>query len=172
MRAVLDTNVIIDLLHFADPEALLLRAAIDNGSLHCFSDRQCLDELERVAAYAQFSLDGAAQEALIERYRGFVSFCEPAADEDGDAYRLPRCRDADDQKFLILALRCRADLLITRDRELLRLAGRRHPAPPCAILSAAPAAALLASGTALQPAGATPGETPASAKRRSPRRSG
>ncbi|EXI89793.1 MAG: putative toxin-antitoxin system toxin component, PIN family [Candidatus Accumulibacter regalis] len=171
MRAVLDTNVIIDLLHFADPEALLLRAAIDNGSLHCFSDRQCLDELERVAAYAQFSLDGAAQEALIERYRGFVSFCEPAGDEDGDAYRLPRCRDADDQKFLILALRCRADLLITRDRELLRLAGRRHPAPPCAIVGAAPAAALLAAGTALQPAGATPGETPASAKTRSPSRS-
>ncbi|EXI80034.1 MAG: putative toxin-antitoxin system toxin component, PIN family [Candidatus Accumulibacter appositus] len=147
MRAVLDTNVIIDLLHFADPEALLLRAAIDDGSLLCFSDRQCLSELERVAAYPQFALDGLAQRALLEDYRGFVRLCEPAGVEDGEAYRLPRCRDADDQKFLILALRCRADLLITRDRELLRLAGRRRPAPSCAIVGAAAAAAWLSTSS-------------------------
>lgn len=152
MRAVLDTNVIIDLLHFADPEALLLRAAIDDGSLLCFSDRQCLNELERVAAYPQFALDGLAQRALLEDYRGLVTLCEPEGVEDGEAYRLPRCRDADDQKFLILALRCRADLLITRDRELLRLAGRRRPAPSCAIVSAAAAAAWLSTTTDQQSA--------------------
>ena len=146
MRAVLDTNVIIDLLHFADPEALLLRAAIDDGSLQCFSDRPCLEELERVATYPQFALDGRAQQALLEDYRGFVTLCEPEGvedGEDGEAYRLPRCRDVDDQKFLILARRCRADLLITRDRELLRLASRRRPAPSCAIVSATAAAVLM-----------------------------
>ena len=142
MRAVLDTNVIIDLLHFADPAALLLRTAIDDGSLQCFSDRQCLDELERVTTYPQFSLDGAAQQALLTRYRRFVTLCEPEGVEDVEAYRLPRCRDADDQKFLILAVRCGADLLITRDRELLRLAGRRRPAPSCAIVNATTAALL------------------------------
>ncbi len=147
MRAVLDTNVIIDLLHFADPEALLLRAAIADGTLQCFSDRQCLDELERVVAYPQFALDGVAQQALLERYLGFVTLCEPDGSEDGDEFRLPRCRDTDDQKFLILALRCRANLLITRDRELLRLAGRRRPAPSCAIVSAAAAAACLSANT-------------------------
>jgi len=158
MRAVLDTNVIIDLLHFADPEALLLRAAIDDGSLQCFSDRPCLEELERVATYPQFALDGRAQQALLEDYRGFVTLCEPEGvedGEDGEAYRLPRCRDVDDQKFLILARRCRADLLITRDRELLRLASRRRPAPSCAIVSAAAAAAWLSASTDQPPASGT-----------------
>ena len=32
MHAVLDTNIVIDLLHFADPRARTLREAIDRGS--------------------------------------------------------------------------------------------------------------------------------------------
>ena len=35
--------------------------------------------------------------------------------------RLPRCRDADDQKFLELAATAGADVLVTKDRELLRM---------------------------------------------------
>jgi predicted nucleic acid-binding protein len=43
---------------------------------------------------------------------------------------LPKCRDTDDQKFMEVAARCRADLLVTRDKELLRLArSRARPAP-------------------------------------------
>ena len=49
---------------------------------------------------------------------------------------LPHCRDADDQKFLELAARCRADVLVTRDRQLLRLARHRLRPPPFAILTA------------------------------------
>jgi hypothetical protein len=45
----------------------------------------------------------------------------------------------DDQKFLILALRCRADLLITRDRLLLQLARHRRLPVPYAIVTAAAA---------------------------------
>lgn len=141
MRAVLDTNVVIDLLHFVDPQTVALRSAIDDGSLQCFSDQQCLGELKRVVGYPQFALDASAQEVLIASYRRLVTFCEAAGDED---YPLPRCRDSDDQKFLILGVRCRAELLITRDRQLLRLAGHRRP-PPCAILTAAAACALIKS---------------------------
>ncbi|WP_291991994.1 putative toxin-antitoxin system toxin component, PIN family [Candidatus Accumulibacter sp. ACC003] len=141
MRAVLDTNVVIDLLHFADPQTLALRRAIADGTLLCFSDQPCLDELQRVAAYPQFMLDAGAQQALIDSYLGFLERCEAAGPED---YRLPRCRDADDQKFLILGARCRADLLITRDRQLLRLAGQRRPPPPCLIIGSAAASALIA----------------------------
>ena len=36
MRAVLDTNVVIDLLHFADPQTLALRRAIADGTLLCY----------------------------------------------------------------------------------------------------------------------------------------
>ena len=37
---------------------------------------------------------------------------------------LPRCRDPDDQRFLELARDAGAAALVTRDRELLRLARR------------------------------------------------
>ncbi len=141
MRAVLDTNIVIDLLHFADTQTLALQRAIDRGVLRCFTDRDCLFELERVSAYAQFGLDAVAQRALLERYRRMASDCDCDGQEE---YPLPRCRDADDQKFLVLALRCRADLLITRDRLLLKLAHHRRLPVPCAIVTAAAAAALIA----------------------------
>ena len=118
MRAVLDTNIVIDLLHFADPQTLALQQAIARGTLHCFTDHPCLAELQRVCTYPQFGLDAAAQGVLLDGYASFVTHCEPDAVED---YPLPRCRDADDQKFLVLAVRCRAELLITRDRGLLTL---------------------------------------------------
>lgn len=144
MRAVLDTNVIIDLLHFADREAMRLQPAIAAGTLHCFSDRACLDELQRVAAYPQFALDARAQAALIGRYRDWVTLCEASATFPPAEQSLPRCRDSDDQKFVLLAARCRAELLITRDRELLRLARGLRRTLPCAVVTAATAAALIA----------------------------
>lgn len=143
MRAVLDTNIVMDLLHFADPRTQALQRAIMRGALRCFTDRTCLSELERVSAYPQFKLDAAAQRALLERYRSFASACDSDSYQSED-YPLPRCRDSDDQKFLILALRCRADLLITRDRLLLKLARHRHLPVPCMIVTAEAASALLA----------------------------
>ncbi len=142
MRAVLDTNIVIDLLHFADPQTQALLQAIADGALRCYSDRQCLSELERVSAYPQFGLDVAAQKALLAGYQRFVTICDGDASDD---YPLPRCRDVDDQKFLILAVRCRADLLITRDRLLLKLAHHRQRPQPYAIVTAAAAGALIAS---------------------------
>ena len=38
--------------------------------------------------------------------------------------KLPQCRDRDDQKFLELAHRAQADWLVSKDRELLRMARR------------------------------------------------
>lgn len=141
MRAVLDTNVVIDLLHFADPPAQALHRAIRYGALQCFVDQPCLAELERVARYPRFALDAGAQQALLTDYRAFVTPCEA---EDAEDFALPRCRDADDQKFLILARRCRADLLITRDRLLLAVARQRRLPLPFAIVTAVEAGPLIA----------------------------
>jgi putative PIN family toxin of toxin-antitoxin system len=133
----------MDLLHFADVKTQPLQAAIAGGEVRCFSDSECLAELERVVAYPQFGLGAEARSALIDDYRRFVTLLEATAEEN---YLLPRCRDADDQKFLILAARCRADLLITRDKLLLRLAGHRQRPPPCRIVTAETAGKLLALG--------------------------
>lgn len=139
-RLVLDTNIVMDMLHFANRFTLPLQTAIDSGQVRCFTDTQCLAELERVTGYPEFGMDDAARQALIGNYRKFVVVCDADGEEN---YLLPRCRDADDQKFLILGARCAADLLITRDKLLLKLARHRHKPPPYAIVTAETACALL-----------------------------
>ncbi len=123
LRVVLDTQIVLDLLHFADPQTACLRVSIGSGALRCFSDQPCFGELERVLGYPQFSLDANARRTLRQTYHALLTYCEAPGDE---RLVLPRCRDQDDQKFLQLAARCRADLLLSRDRRLLRLAGDRR----------------------------------------------
>ncbi|MEF8755498.1 MAG: putative toxin-antitoxin system toxin component, PIN family [Accumulibacter sp.] len=143
MRAVLDTNSVLDLLHFRDPFLCSLQAAIDSRLLQCFTDRHCLAELQRVSSYPRFRLTAVAQSALLDEYRRFALACEdPGEQEEDDP--LPTCRDADDQKFLVLARRCRADLLLTRDQRLLQLDRRCRRRLPFRILTTRAACILLA----------------------------
>lgn len=133
MRLVLDTNIVMDMLHFNNPHTRELQLALESGRLRCFTDRDALAELQRVTTYPEFKLESEAQQTLQDRYLSFAVVCDAEGEEN---YLLPRCRDTDDQKFLILAARCRADLLLTRDKLLLRLNRHRHIAPPCPILTA------------------------------------
>ena len=142
-RLVLDTNIIMDMLHFADPATHPLLAALAAGRVKALTAPDCFAELERVVAYPEFRLDTAAQIDLLERYRALA---ESLPGEESEAYVLPRCRDTDDQKFLILAARCQADLLLTRDKLLLKLARHRQKPPPFAIVTAEAARSLLALG--------------------------
>jgi predicted nucleic acid-binding protein len=71
------------------------------------------------------------------RYSGLVQIV-PA----GEAPPLPRCKDRDDQKFLELAARCGANILVSKDKALLKLRGRTTLG--FQILKPAAASALLA----------------------------
>jgi putative PIN family toxin of toxin-antitoxin system len=121
MRLVLDTQVWLDWLVFDEPALAGLRAAVGEGRADVLIDPACLAELERVLAYPLGrSVDAAA---CLEQCEKVVIKIEPVASVGG----LPICRDPDDQKFLTLAAAARADCLVTRDRELLRLARRCEP---------------------------------------------
>ena len=148
MHVVLDTNLVIDLLHFADPRALPILGLLRAGDWVCHGDDACFAELERVLAYPGFALAGSRQRALLAAYRALARPC-PAS--EGEAFVLPRCRDADDQKFLVLAARAGADLLVTRDKALLRLKSFRRGELHCRIVDA-PAALRLGSLAAKDPA--------------------
>lgn len=120
LRLVLDTNVVLDLVVFMDPGAEPLRTAIDTGRVQLQTSAECLEELRRVLAYPEFRLDEAAQAEALGWYAARARVIEPPAPQ---AF-LPRCRDADDQKFLDLAWASGADHLLTKDRALLELARR------------------------------------------------
>lgn len=142
MRLVLDTNVVLEMLHWQDPRSAPLLIALRDGRATCHTDDACLAELGRVLGYPQIRRDAAEQENLLTAYRALARH-SAANDTEATTPPLPRCRDADDQKFLELAARCHADMLITRDRELLRLARARRQPPPFAILTPETAAARL-----------------------------
>ena len=124
LTAVLDTNVVLDLLLFKDPKVLALRQALTARVLRWIATERMLDELRLVlrrAALAPWGHDSAQVMAEVERLCQRVASCP----ETGG--RAPRCTDPDDQMFIDLAWRRPATLLFSRDRALLRLA---RPAKP------------------------------------------
>lgn len=131
---VLDTNVVLDLLHFHDPGVAAVDAAIRSGAVQVVTDAACLEELRRVLAYPAF---GLGEDERVSLHASYAVFAKVAAHGDVPALAAPRCSDADDQKFIDLALRCGARFLISKDKAVLRL-GRRFARNPgwsgCAIV--------------------------------------
>jgi putative PIN family toxin of toxin-antitoxin system len=123
MRAVLDTNVWLDWLVFEDPGIAPIRKAVERGRVELYVDAACEQELARVLArgFAKREMDAAAQAACIAQCRRIANRIEASLTE-AERKGLPACRDPDDQKLLEAALAAGAGFLVTKDRELLRLA--------------------------------------------------
>lgn len=117
-RLVLDTNVWLDLLVFEDPRCTALRNALEAGRVVAFTRSDCDEEWRRVLDYPALAVDPQRCPVLIERR---AQLCQRAKGDYLPETALPRCRDADDQKFLELARQVDACALVSRDLELLRL---------------------------------------------------
>ncbi|MGB9130434.1 MAG: PIN domain-containing protein [Thiobacillus sp.] len=134
---VLDTNVVLDLLHFDDATARPLRLALEDGRVRCVVTDATLAEWRRVLAYPEFALDPIQQAALFARYQALAVKADSAGADVGlppTHYglkpvwsRMPRCSDSDDQKFIELAAAAEAQGLVSKDRAVLKL--RRRCAP-------------------------------------------
>ena len=123
IRIVLDTNVVVGVLVFADPLLVALREALDRSDVIPLADVETLAEFERVLRYPQLRLDEARAMALADQYRARCTIIG-ADGQHGPLMRLPPCRDRDDQKFLALAQRGRGACLLTRDKALLTMRRR------------------------------------------------
>lgn len=118
VRIVLDTNTVMALWWWQDPKLAPLARALDAGDFRPVARADTLDEFARVLAYRQFGVPSGRQTELLAAYR---ARCLPCLEPAGDPAALPRCRDADDQKFLEVARDGAAVLLVSRDKALLRL---------------------------------------------------
>lgn len=121
-RIVLDTNVCLDLLVFRDPACMPLHDALQRGAVRAMTRPDCREEWRRVLHYPGLPVDAAARPRLIAAFDA-LSHMAPARQALA-AVPLPRCADPDDQKFLELALDTGARWLLSKDRELLKLANR------------------------------------------------
>jgi putative PIN family toxin of toxin-antitoxin system len=115
---VLDTNVVLDLLVFADAQAQPLHAALHAGQLAWVATPAMREELERVLGYAHFesrlALAGLSVADVLAAFDRGARITEPAPCAP------VRCSDPDDQKFIDLAVRHHC-LLLSKDAAVLVL---------------------------------------------------
>lgn len=118
---VLDTNVVLDLLVFADPSTAPLPDLLASGALRWIATEGMRSELARVLGYPKIAprvaLCGLTPETVLARFDATVQTVEPA----------PRasaiCQDADDQPFIDLAATHGA-ILLSKDKAVLCLRKR------------------------------------------------
>jgi putative PIN family toxin of toxin-antitoxin system len=130
-RIVLDTNICLDLFVFHDPRWASLLAALESGELQAVTRADCRDEYLVVLHYPHLPLDEASRPLAAGRFDALIQVVAP----DSKAIRLPVCSDRDDQKFLELARDAGADVLVTKDKALLKLARKTAQAGMFRIMS-------------------------------------
>lgn len=126
LKLILDTNIVLDWLVYRDEGVAALQLAVDRSLVEIITHAPAIDELRRVLAYPRFKLTTREQQDTLERYTAqtrLVTLPAGAMDE-----RLPpgfpRCRDRDDQHFLMLAHHERDAALVSKDVDLLTLTMR------------------------------------------------
>jgi putative PIN family toxin of toxin-antitoxin system len=119
-RIVLDTNVCLDLFVFRDSRWAELLAALKNGTVSAVTRHDCRMEWLLVLNYPHLPLDDESRTWAIAEFDSLIACSVPEA--PCSDIRLPVCSDPDDQKFLELSRDANADVLITKDKALLKLA--------------------------------------------------
>lgn len=119
-RIVLDTNVCLDLFVFHDKRWDLLLQALESGEVQALTRADCRDEYRAVLHYPHLPLDEASRQQAADRFDALVTVVAP----DSKPVRLPVCTDRDDQKFLEIARDAGVQVLVTKDKALLKL-GRK-----------------------------------------------
>jgi len=119
-KAVIDTQVVMDWLVFAEPSVAPLASAVQCGGLCWIGSPAMRAELLHVLGRG-VAAEWAPKLAAIES--AFEQWCTPILAVPTPAVRL-LCRDPDDQMFIDLAIAQQCQWLISRDRAVLALARR------------------------------------------------
>jgi putative PIN family toxin of toxin-antitoxin system len=121
MQLVLDTNIVLDLLVFADPKVQSLSQGLGAGELRWLATAEMREELARVLRYPKLA-------ERLASVRGSEAAVLARFDLQARLVQAPpkasvTCGDPDDQKFIDLAVAHRCTLL-SKDREVLRMRKR------------------------------------------------
>ena len=140
---VLDTNVVLDLFVYEDPATVALREQLADAQTRWLSTPVMREELRRVLAYPQVV---KRLEARSLQADAVLAAFDARAEIVDSAPKAPyTCKDADDQKFIDLAVAHTAALL-SKDKAVLcmrkRLANLGADVATALVLEAAPAAAM------------------------------
>ena len=138
--AVLDTNAVLALYWFLDPRLARLGMALQTGELRWLASSAMRQELVCVLGRLQAASPehrspeagnpGAdAMRRVIDAFDLRATLVLPCSGPP-----TPRCTDADDQKFIDLALHSGAAWLLSRDRAVLKLRHRLAALGKCRVM--------------------------------------
>ena len=118
---VIDTNIVLDMWVFDDPRSRPLNEALQSGGLRWLASAEMREELLRVLGYPhlvqRMAMRGISAPDVLAQF-------DRHTERVASAERAPYvCNDADDQKFIDLAVAHQA-LLISKDKEVLRMKNR------------------------------------------------
>ena len=119
-RVVIDTNLVLSALVFAQGRLSPLRLAWQGAQCQPLLSSVTAAELIRVLAYPKFKLATADQQELLADYLPYCTTVRMPAQPPAT----PDCRDKFDLPFLQLAVVGKAGYLVTGDQDLLALAGQ------------------------------------------------
>lgn len=115
---VLDTNVVLDILLFADKNAESIQQLLASGQLLALGHYDTLYEFADVISRSQFKL---TESQIKEKLHAWIKLHwlinEPLPTEG-------YCKDHDDDKFFNLARLCSARYLISKDKKVLKAKGK------------------------------------------------
>ena len=119
LRVVLDTNIVLSVLVFAQGKLAPLREAWQQARCQPLVSSATASELIRALSYPKFKLSEDEQQELLADYLPYcVTVPMPARPP-----QTPVCRDPSDIPFLQLAIVGKADQLVTGDKDLLSVTG-------------------------------------------------
>lgn len=118
IKLVIDTNIALDLLVFADPGVQSLRGALEKGQAVWIASMEMRAELARVLDYPRvvprLVARGLDPMSVLTEFDQLARIVEPAPTASC------LCADADDQRFIDLAVQHGA-LLLSKDAAVLAL---------------------------------------------------
>ena len=118
---VLDTNIVLDAFVFNDPVAEPLRLGLAKQELDWLATQPMRDELARVLAYPKIAARLAFYKLTFEDV--LAKFDHHARMVDVAPKASMTCSDADDQKFIDIAVQHNA-LLLSKDRDIISMKKR------------------------------------------------
>ena len=120
-KIILDTNIVLDVFVFNDTTAEPVRQALGQQGLDWLATRDMRDELARVLAYPKIAVRLAFYKlgsndvlARFDQHARLVKVAPKAS---------LTCSDADDQKFIDLAVQHKC-LLLSKDRDVISMKKR------------------------------------------------
>ena len=118
---VLDTNIVLDVFVYNDPAAQNVRQALADKRLDWLATQPIRDELARVLTYSKIATRLAFYNLSVDDV--LAKFDQHARLVDVAPKASVTCSDADDQKFIDVAVQHRA-LLLSKDTDVLSMRKR------------------------------------------------